>query len=181
MMNWQTIQWGAVLGASLVAALWDLKSRRIPNLLTLPLLGFGLVISTISGGWSGLGESVLSCVVLALPFVFLFLYAGGGAGDAKLMGAIGACLGWSSGVRVLLAVCLAGMVFGLLFALRKRSLKSTFSNLLGIINGFFFRFRVQRGGEPIAMPVKTARQVAFPYGVAILVGVVIAAIGVYRG
>ena len=87
--NATVIQWGIVIGASLIAAITDLHRRRIPNALTVPLLLFGLIKSTCLAGGSGLLESAGACFLLALPFVLLFIFAGGGAGDAKLMGAIG--------------------------------------------------------------------------------------------
>jgi prepilin signal peptidase PulO-like enzyme (type II secretory pathway) len=85
-------QWGVVFGTSLAAAIFDLRSKRIPNALTIPLLVAGLVWATWIGGLSGLGNAAAACFLLALPYVFLFLFAKGGAGDAKLMGAIGAWL-----------------------------------------------------------------------------------------
>ena len=57
-------QWGVILVASLVAALWDLKSRRIPNVLTLPLLAAGLIQSAWFDGFDGLKSSLLATVVL---------------------------------------------------------------------------------------------------------------------
>jgi prepilin peptidase CpaA len=78
------LQWGVVVCVSLLAAIWDLKSRRIPNSLTLPLIVGGL----LGGGWRaglpGLGDAALGCIVAAGPYVLLFLVAGGGAGDAKM-------------------------------------------------------------------------------------------------
>ena len=91
------IQWGIVIGASLVAAVFDARRNRIPNVLTIPLLLLGVTSSIFFGGLSGLAQSVGACILLALPFVLLFIFANGGAGDAKLMGAIGAWIGldWS--------------------------------------------------------------------------------------
>jgi hypothetical protein len=61
------IQWGAVIGASLVAAVWDLRQRRIPNALTLPLMGAGLAYSAWVGGLSGAAGSIGGCLLAALP------------------------------------------------------------------------------------------------------------------
>ena len=104
------LQWGTVLGAALVAAFWDLRSRRIPNLLTGPLLLCGWCQSVWLCGAHGLLDSFVASLLLATPFAILFAFAGGGAGDAKLMGALGSWLGVVSGIAVLLAVCLCGMV-----------------------------------------------------------------------
>ena len=66
---------------------------------------------------------------MSLPFVFLFIFSGGGAADAKLMGAIGMWLGARNGVVALAAVLLAGAVLGLLYALSKRRLQAVLLNL----------------------------------------------------
>ena len=104
------LQWGVVIGASLVAAAFDLQTRRIPNALTMPLLLAGLIRAIWLGRLLGLADAAAACFLLAMPFVLLFVFAGGGAGDAKLMGAIGAWLGLAQGMRVLLCVAAAGII-----------------------------------------------------------------------
>jgi Flp pilus assembly protein protease CpaA len=115
-----TLQWGVVVCVSLLAAIWDLKSRRIPNSLTLPLIVGGL----LGGGWRaglpGLGDAALGCIVAAGPYVLLFLVAGGGAGDAKMMGGVGAWLGLRDGVVALVAVAVTGGVVGLVKLIVRR-------------------------------------------------------------
>ena len=81
----ELIQWSTVIGASLIALVIDVKSRRIPNLLCGSLLLLGLIWSVWQGGFAGLAEALAAMALLALPFISLFLFAGGGAGDAKLM------------------------------------------------------------------------------------------------
>jgi Flp pilus assembly protein protease CpaA len=81
--NLPFLQWGVVIGASTAAAVWDLRQRRIPNILTGPLFIGGLVWAIWVGGLPGLGEALVACIILAAPYVWLFLVAGGGAGDAK--------------------------------------------------------------------------------------------------
>ena len=98
-------QWGVVIGASLFAVVSDIRQRRIPNALTFPLLAVGLIWAACFGGLAGLLEALGACALLALPYVLLFIFVGGGAGDAKLMGAIGAWLGLRYG---LVALCEGG-------------------------------------------------------------------------
>ena len=88
-----TLPWGVVLLTSLAGAVTDLHARRVPNRLTFPVLLGGLLWATYEGGAAGLADAAGACVLLALPFVLLFVLANGGAGDAKLMGALGAWLG----------------------------------------------------------------------------------------
>ena len=67
-------------------------------------------------------DALAACVMLALPYVVLFVFAGGGAGDAKLMGAIGTWLGLVNGVVALAAVAASGILLAVAFALARRRL-----------------------------------------------------------
>ena len=104
-------QWGVVIGASLVAAVVDVLQRRIPNFITLPVAVGAVVYSLFFGN---IGDCIGAMLLLMAPYLLLFLFAGGGAGDAKMMGAIGAWLGFEAGLVVLVAVAVTGAVFGAL-------------------------------------------------------------------
>lgn len=170
------LQWGPVLGAALVGAFSDLRTRRIPNVLTLPLLLGGWIESAWVCGGPGALDSLAATVLLAAPFVLLFLFAGGGAGDAKLMGAIGAWLGVVAGGAVLLAVCLCGMFLAVAFALAKRSLGSALRNvsggMLGLLHPVFGQARWRDAGR--LMPAAGEGQ-PMPYGFAIFTGALLVA------
>lgn len=173
------IQWGAVIGISLVAAITDLRSHRIPNLLTFTALAGGLVCAVAIGGFGGLVDSVFGCLLLATPFVLLFVFAGGGAGDAKLMGALGAWLGIANGIVALVAVIAAGAVIGLSYALSKNRLTRVLKRV-GYIGSRWmlealFTGRVRRVG---ASTTGQEEMLAMPYGLSIFAGVSVAATAV---
>ena len=107
------LQWGVVLAASGLAAAWDLRCRRIPNLLTGALWVAGLATSGALAGLPGLVDAVLGCCLLAAPYVLLWAFAGGGAGDAKMMGAVGTWVGVALGALCLVAVSLVGVLLAL--------------------------------------------------------------------
>ena len=174
------LQWGVVIGVSLVGALCDLGVRRIPNLLTLPALLAGLGWATWVGGAMGLIDATVGCLALALPFVLLFVFAGGGAGDAKLMGAIGAWLGLLNGVIALLAVVFSGLVLAIAFALAKRQLRTALVNLarMASIAIVAVSTRSRLGGAGILAAGSRDMQ-TIPYGVGIFAGVCLAAGGVF--
>lgn len=169
------VQWGAVIGASLAAAVWDLRQRRIPNALTLPLLGGGLIYSAWVGGLSGAAGSAGACLLAALPFVILFVYAGGGAGDAKLMGAIGAWLGISQTVVVLLAVVIIGAAFGLAQAAWHKRLTDVTGRMGTILRSWYFWF--VSGYRTPTVRLTEVQQLQMPYAVSIFAGVSAAAVG----
>jgi Flp pilus assembly protein protease CpaA len=169
------VRWGVVIAAAAVAAAFDLRTRRIPNLLTGPLLVGGLVYAAFVAGFPGWLDAVVACLLLATPYVVLFVCAGGGAGDAKLMGALGAWLGMLDGTATLLAVCLSGIVFALLFALWRRSLGSVKQRLSLVTRSLLhlpFRLISPRA-IAAAIPARD-EGLAMPYGPAILAGCVLA-------
>ncbi|HET9832285.1 MAG TPA: prepilin peptidase [Vicinamibacterales bacterium] len=121
------------VAVAVVACGFDLRTRRIPNVLTfgaaLLAMAFNVVahgssgFMTASGGW-------LLGVVLFLPF---FALGGMGAGDVKLLGAIGAWLGPETVLQVALYSVLAGGVFALVVALRTGYLRQALLNLKMLI------------------------------------------------
>lgn len=170
-------QWGVVIGVSLVGAVSDLRTRRIPNALCGPLLVAGLLWSTWHGGVEGLGKAVAACILLAMPFVLMFLFAGGGAGDAKLMAAIGAWLGLEQGMIVLGCVCVAGGVLAVATAIAKRRLKVVLANIRLSVYNFIVAIltgRSIRTAANEARPEQTEK-LTVPYGVAIFAGVCLGA------
>jgi prepilin peptidase CpaA len=95
-----------------IAVVTDVRQRKIYNALTFPAMALGFAINGIEGGVSGallsLAGLILGAVVFVLPVAFL----GRGAGDLKLIAAIGAIGG---PVFVLWSALLAG-VAGAVFA-----------------------------------------------------------------
>src|SRR5246500_4557164 len=108
-MNSRDLIWGLVLCLTLCAAVVDWRTRRIPNWLTVPGLMLGIVAHTLISRWPGARLSIEGAGLalgLLLPFVLLRAL---GAGDWKLMGAVGAFLGWQMMLVVLLfSIFIAG-------------------------------------------------------------------------
>ena len=172
-----TLAWGVVLLVAVAGAVWDLRTGRIPNLLTLPLLLAGILWSTWHGGGTGLLAAVGSAILLALPCFVLFVYAGGGAGDVKLLGALGAWLSIHDAVSVLLCVALSGVVCGIISTLLRRRSAVLVSNLARMGKGFALAFATRRIRDAqILMPEEKQMQ-PMAYGVPICLGVWVAAGG----
>ena len=172
-----TLAWCVVLLAAIAAAIWDIRTGRIPNLLTIPIFLAGLLWSTWHSGGLGLLAALGSAILLAFPCFVLFLYAGGGAGDVKLLGALGALLGLHDAVFVLLCVALAGVVCGIISAVLRRRSAILFSNLARMSRGFALAFATRRvRNAQILMPDEKQMQ-PMPYGIAIALGGWVAAGG----
>ena len=167
------MQWGEASAASLIAAAWDVRTQRIPNILTIPLLVGGLAAAGCTGGIVGFLDASAACIVLALPYMILFVLVGGGAGDAKLMGAIGTWVGLANGLIVLLSVLLAGAIWAVGAAVLRGRLRSLLADVVRIV------VRIVAFGPASQGPIQQQGGQEMPYGVAIAAGVCMAATVVF--
>ncbi|MBS4213278.1 MULTISPECIES: A24 family peptidase [Neobacillus] len=154
-----------VLGIVLIICLiTDLKSRKILNIVTVPTIIFGFVYSIIISGFNGLLFSGKGFLVGLSLLLIPFILGGMGAGDVKLMAAIGALMGTEFVFYSFIYTALIGGVIGLLLIIKNKGfiplLKSTLFNLV------FLRSNL---GEIIISQDKKGR-ISFPYGVAIALG-----------
>ena len=141
----------------------------------MPLLAGGLAFAGWVGGAAGVAESLAACLLLALPYVLLFLFAGGGAGDAKLMGAIGAWMGLYFGIVVLLAVAGAGIVFALAHAVAKRKVRIVIENVMVMFTACTAMLLARTPFSFAPTEASEEQHVdRIPYGLAIFAGVLVA-------
>ena len=98
-----------LLSAMLVIAVQsDLRHRRIPNVLSLFGIIAALALHCQSDGLHGLAAGLGGAAVGFLCFVPFYLLRGMGAGDVKLLAAVGAILGPQGAVLAALFSLLAG-------------------------------------------------------------------------
>ncbi|MEW6745840.1 MAG: prepilin peptidase [Planctomycetota bacterium] len=164
------LAWGVVAAVALLAALFDIRKRQIPNGLTASLFFTGLAWALQFHGWVGLGESCAAALLLALPYVLLFAFAGGGAGDAKLMAGAGAWLGLADGMLALGGVALFGILLAVVKAITMRQARSVAGNVGWIASSLaatVFTCGKVRGLAPVARE----RMTTIPYGIAIFCGI----------
>jgi prepilin peptidase CpaA len=174
------VQWSVIVGCSLFAAITDLRSRRIPNALTGPMFLAGLIWSGYAGGLGGFGDAFMAAIALAAPYVVLFLIAGGGAADAKLMGAVGAWVGIHEGALILICVCISGAVIGVSYSIIKGRAAGVFYNLMMMSLGMISLIAGRRTWREVAAEMPDARtMLKIPYGLAIFAGICVAAAGLY--
>ncbi len=151
---------------AVIVAAWagwlDWRSRRIPNWLTVPAFFAGLAGNSIAWGWHGAKEALAGAAVplaLLLPPVLL---RGLGAGDWKLMGALGAILGWRRVLLVLLATLFVAGFIALGQMIRHRRVRTTVVNLWELVRGFFI-FGLRPNPE---FSLDNPRSATLPFGVA---------------
>src|SRR5579872_584529 len=135
-MNLSDTIWFVTLGLVLCAGYTDWRTRRIANWLTVSGLVLGIILNSILGGWRGAVTS-LEGAGLALGLLLpLVLLRGLGAGDWKLMGAVGAMMGWSAMLTVLIISCLITGVVALIQVIFTGRLIITVKNMGTLLKGF---------------------------------------------
>src|SRR5262245_3967541 len=112
-----------------LACISDLRSRRIPNALTFPAALCGVAAAALVDGMSGATTSATGWLVGIAIFFPFFALGGLGAGDVKLLGAIGAWLGPSIVIRVALYSAVAGGVFAIALALKRGYVRTAVRNI----------------------------------------------------
>jgi prepilin peptidase CpaA len=157
--------WGAViLTLVLIGTTYtDLRWRRIPNYLTFPAFGLGLVLSGLNSGWEGLLLSLSGALLSPCLVSLMHGGRGPGMGDLKLAAAIGAFLGPVIGTVAMLLSMIAGGVVALVWAMREWG---TFGE--GRINDFVGRLYFL--GKRPPPPGEDVSPSTIPYGVALAVG-----------
>ena len=109
----------AVALATLAASVTDLWKFKVYNLLTIPMLVTGACVSTLLGSWEGLVASLLGAALGFVLLVFFFAVGGVGAGDVKLLTAVGAWLGPYLTYQVFVASALFGGIYALALVFRR--------------------------------------------------------------
>jgi prepilin peptidase CpaA len=112
-----------------LACLSDLRTRRIPNVLTISAAASALLFHLVTGGWSAVGWGVAGLFLGALLFFPMFALRGMGAGDVKLLAAVGAWLGPGQVAIVALATSIAGGVIAVVVAVGYGYLRKALTNV----------------------------------------------------
>ena len=153
---------------AIIAGWTDLRSRRIPNWLTVPGLVVGVGANLALGGWGGLKTALLGAglgLLVLLPFVMLRSL---GAGDWKLAGALGAFAGPAALVDLLLGSVLVAGVMAVALVIYKRRTRQTIRNM-GHILISLVTFRLPGAQVSLENP----DSLKIPYGVALALTVVV--------
>ena len=153
---------------------YDLRYRRIPNLLILVALVAGLVINTSFSGMQGALSSVQGFGLAFVPMFLMHLFGAMGAGDVKLFGAIGAVLGVGMVPLAFVVVVMFGAALAVYSMLRSGTVFSTLHGVLRIFVG------ILPGWEMPRFAIPPDRRHTIPYGVAIMLGSLITAVAFRR-
>jgi prepilin peptidase CpaA len=152
-----------------IAAIYDVRYRRIPNWLTVSGLVLGLAINAILPE-TGIVFSLVGFLLAFVIYAILFSLRAMGAGDVKLMAAVGALVGFHRWLGIFFVTALVGGIMAMILIIARRRLKKTFFNV-----GFIFS--QMRIGKPAyianeELDVRSKKAVGLPHGAVIAVGTV---------
>lgn len=151
---------GTVLAASFVAAISDVRTRRIPNALVGALFVAGLLENSVLHGWRGAAADVAIVAVVLAAGTVLFAWRLISGGDVKLLAAAAGALAYPGAVWFVLATLLCGGLLAVAFALANGKLRSTFANVKAMT------YPLLAG----AAPARPCASVTMPYALAIFCG-----------
>ena len=152
----------------ITAATFDFRSRRIPNWLNLAGVALGIAANTFFFGLSGLGHAGLGLGLALLIYLPLYALRGMGAGDVKLMAAVGAIAGPSNWLFIFLCTCLLGGLLAFILVMVKGRLYVTLQNVSCLLSDFA-RFRRPHVEHP-QLDVHSDKSLSLPHGVSIALG-----------
>ncbi|MBS3900508.1 MAG: prepilin peptidase [Dethiobacter sp.] len=154
-----------------VCLVTDLAERKIYNVVVITGLAAALVLNLLELGLkSGLLQTFSGFFTGILLLFIPFVLGGIGAGDVKMLGTVGAFLGSSLVVQVMLASAVAGGAYALIVMLNNKCLLRRLRNICRAIYSSAI-VREKTYFESLQDPA--AEQQTIPYGAAITAGVII--------
>ena len=154
----------------LAAAVYDVRYRRIPNWVSVGGIASAVLANSLTHGIPGLLFS-LAGFALSFGFYFLlYLIHAMGAGDVKLMGAIGALVGWKNWVAIFVIAAILGGIMAMILIISRNRVKRTFWNIGYLLN------EMRRGRAAYVsreeLDVQSPQSVGLPHGAVIAVATI---------
>jgi prepilin peptidase CpaA len=152
----------------LLAAGFDIRFRRIPNWLVLTGILLGLVLNTFLFGSAGALAAFLGGGLAMLVYFPVFALRGIGAGDVKLMMAVGFIVGPANWLIIFCITIVLGAAFAILYLLRTGMLMHTLWNVMFIL-GRLIRIQAPYRDRP-DLDISNPRAMTMPHGATIAIG-----------
>ena len=137
-----------------IGAIYDWRERRIPNWLTLYSLPAIFLLNIIHTGPWGFINSLLGLLAGLALLLIPYIIGGMGAGDVKLLGSLGAIVGYKGAIIIFFYTALCGLILGIIWL---------------IFNPGRLKFLITTGQ---ILPTIDKNQ-KIPYGIAILMGTIL--------
>ena len=144
----------------------DLRSRRLPNALTLGGAAVALVLHAAAGGGAGLLDSLEGGLICAALLLVPFLLNAAGGGDVKMLFAVGCFFGSRRGLEALFYISVAGLALALVFLFLGRVDRRRLVHWARCV----LDWRYDRRAGRAALPPKSSERARLPFGLAIAAG-----------
>lgn len=167
MFDWVTVLAGVW---ALALSVCDLRTRTLPNYLTIGGAAAVLVIRGGFGGWAGITDALAAGAVAGAFLLIPFLMRGAGGGDVKMLFTAGAIVGWSRVLFLLWYMSLAGLVLAVVML----ALNKVEGNRLKHYLRCAVDWRYDRQAGAAALPPKESAKVRVPFALAISAGLMLA-------
>lgn len=150
------------------AGISDLRTRRIPNWLTLSGVLAGLAMNSFLFGFNGLGQSAAGLGLAFGVYIMLYTLRAMGAGDVKLMAGVGAIVGPADWFGIFLITSVIGGISALALILWRKRTRKTFANVQFILGEMIHMRPAYMSREELSVNSPTA--VTMPHGTVIALG-----------
>ena len=157
-----------------IAGIFDIRYRRIPNWLVLPAIPAGFLLNALvslrfeNSVWPGLGQAALGLGVAALVYMPLYALRGMGGGDVKLAAALGALVGPKLWWAILVLSAVVGLVLALLLMAIHKRFRKTLANTAYIVWDMIHLRAPHRRNEELDLD--SPRSYKLPHGAVIALG-----------
>jgi prepilin peptidase CpaA len=162
-----------------IAAVFDIRFRRIPNWLVLAGVFVGFTWNVYSSGWSGLGRAAAGLGLGFALYFPLYLIRARGAGDVKLLAAVGAITGPVNCLWIFLSTAILGGVIALILLLIRGRLRKTLFNVAFIMRDLLHFQAPYKSSEEL--DVTSTKGLRLPHAAMIAVGTIAFLVAAQRG
>jgi prepilin peptidase CpaA len=152
----------------IVAAVFDLRTRRIPNWLCTAGIFCGFACQIALFRWAGAREALLGAGLALLIYIPLFALRAVGGGDVKLMAAVGSIAGPRAWIAIFLVTAIAGGAMALVLIAVKGRMRRTLGNV-GVLLTELVHLRAPHRVEE-ELDVASGKGLRLPHGCTIAAG-----------
>jgi prepilin peptidase CpaA len=153
------------------AAAYDIPFRRIPNWITAVGVLLGVAMNTFLYGWPGLRTSLTGFAVGFGAYFVLYSMRAMGAGDVKLMAAIGAMVGWQDWFGIFIVTAIVGGFASMALMAMRGRIKKTLWNVGFVLTEMKHGRAAYLSNEEL--DVRSSKAIGLPHAAVIAAGTLV--------
>jgi len=150
------------------AAAYDIPYRRVPNWITAAGVLLGLAMNGFLYGWPGLRMSLTGLAVGFGAYFMLYSLRAMGAGDVKLMAAVGAMVGWQDWFGIFIVTAIVGGFASMALMAMRGRVRKTLWNVGFVITEMKHGRAAYLSNEEL--DVRSSKAIGLPHAAVIAAG-----------